>query len=114
MDAERLVMIGGHMSALLFGPVQIVIGLIMMFLIARVALLTSVVIIIVILVVSYFLSKINAKLNQELLKAKDERMKATEEMLDIIRFIKITAIEKFFFNKVNDKRDKEIGLIVKK
>jgi hypothetical protein len=41
-------------------------------------------------------------------------MKVTEEMLDIIRFIKITAIEKFFYNKVNSKREKEIDLTVKK
>jgi ABC-type transport system involved in cytochrome bd biosynthesis fused ATPase/permease subunit len=35
-------------------------------------------------------------------------------MLDIIRFIKINAIEKFFFLKVNEKRMKEIHLYKKK
>lgn len=45
-----------------------------------------------IIILSYFLSKINAKLNEEILKAKDERMKTTQEMLDIIRYIKISAI----------------------
>ena len=35
------------------------------------------------------------------LKRKDERMKASQEMLDIIRYIKINAIEKFFYNKVD-------------
>ena len=57
-------MIGGHISSLLFGPTQILIGLIMMYLIAKIALVTTIVIIIVILAVSYFLSKRNARLNQ--------------------------------------------------
>ena len=35
-------------------------------------------------------------------------------MLDIIRFIKISAIEKFFFNKLKEKRMIEIGLYLKK
>lgn len=35
-------------------------------------------------------------------------------MLDIIRYIKINAIEKFFFNKVDTKRMKEIKLYKKK
>lgn len=45
-----------------------------------------------IVIASYFLSKINAKLNDDVLKAKDERMKTTQEILDIIRYIKISAI----------------------
>jgi ATP-binding cassette, subfamily C (CFTR/MRP), member 1 len=40
-------------------------------------------------------------------------MKVTEEMLDIIRYIKISAIEKFFFRKVNEKREIEIAVIIK-
>ena len=34
-------------------------------------------------------------------------------MFDIIRFIKISAIQKFFFNKVDEKRHKEILLYLK-
>ena len=35
-------------------------------------------------------------------------------MLDIIRFIKISVIEKFFYNKVDKKRSHEIYLYIKK
>ena len=35
-------------------------------------------------------------------------MKVTHEMLDIIRFIKINAIEKFFYGKVTKKRKEEV------
>ena len=41
-------------------------------------------------------------------------MKATEEMLDIIRYIKISAIEKFFYRRVDEKREEEIGFEVRK
>lgn len=80
------------MAALFYGPLQIICGMIMLYFLLKLAILASVGILIVVLVLSYFLSKITVRINEELLKAKDERMKVTEEMLDIIRFIKITAI----------------------
>ena len=67
--------------------------------------LTAIGSIIVILFFAYFVTKVSVELNEKSLKAKDERMKSTEEMLDIIRFIKISAIEKFFYRKVDEKRD---------
>lgn len=41
-------------------------------------------------------------------------MKVTEEMLEIIRFIKVNTIQKFFFNKLQEKRKKEVELYFKK
>ena len=41
-------------------------------------------------------------------------MKVTQEMLDIIRYIKINAIEKFFYEKVDEKRMEEIKYYKKK
>jgi hypothetical protein len=35
-------------------------------------------------------------------------------MLDIIRYIKISAIEKFFYRRVDEKREKEIALEIRK
>lgn len=34
-------------------------------------------------------------------------------MLDIIRFVKISTIEKYFFNKLSSKRAIEVGLYMK-
>jgi hypothetical protein len=64
VDAERLVTIGNHITSLFFGPIQIMIGLIMMYIIAKIAVVTTITIILFVLTVSYFLSKINARLNQ--------------------------------------------------
>ncbi len=44
------------------------------------------------LICTFFLSKKAVALNEQVLKAKDARMKVTQEMLDVIRFIKINAI----------------------
>jgi ATP-binding cassette subfamily C (CFTR/MRP) protein 1 len=45
------------------------------------------------------------------LKAKDARMKAAEEALQIMKFIKVNALEKFFFKKVNRQREEELKYI---
>lgn len=79
---------------------MIIVGLVMMYFVLGIAFLTTIGVIFIVLLASYFLSKITVRLNEQVLSAKDHRMKATEEMLDIIRFIKISAIEKFFFKKV--------------
>ena len=84
--------IGESVAALFYGPAQIICGLIMLYWLLHLAILASVGILIIVLISSYLLSKITVRLNEALLKAKDERMKVTEEMLEIIRFIKITAI----------------------
>lgn len=63
---------------------------------------------------TYFTSKWSYHYNSEILTKKDERMKVTQEMFDIIRYIKINAIEKFFYNKVDEKRMQEINLYRKK
>ena len=41
-------------------------------------------------------------------------MRVTQEMLDIIRYIKINSIEKFFYNKVDEKRTDEVQFYLKK
>lgn len=62
-------------------------------------------IIIIVMMCTFFASKIASKGNDVLLKKKDARLKVTEEIFNIIRFIKINAMEKFFFRKLNDKRN---------
>lgn len=63
------------------------------------------VIIILVMICTFTVSRIASKGNDLLLKKKDERLKVTEEIFNIIRFIKINAMEKFFFRKLNQKRN---------
>jgi ABC-type bacteriocin/lantibiotic exporter with double-glycine peptidase domain len=79
-----------------------------------ISVLAGVSIVACLMIFNYFISKKINRLNEEVLGAKDERMKVTQEMLDAIRFIKISAIEKLFFNKLEDKRGSEIAFYLKK
>ena len=63
--------------------------------------LVAIGIIVLIMALSYFLSRLMSKVNKKILDAKDDRMKTTSEMLDVIRFIKISTIEKYFFTKLS-------------
>ena len=83
---------------------MIIFGLLTMYFVLGLTFLSAIICMMIVMVASYFLTKISKKLNERAMKAKDVRMKATEEMLDIIRYIKISAIEKFFFRKVDEKR----------
>lgn len=87
-----MIYIGDQIAAFIYGPLQIIIGLILLYFVLGWSFLTTIGVMMVILAISYFISKITVRLNEESLKAKDARMKVTEEMLDIIRYIKISAI----------------------
>lgn len=92
VDSEKLTYIGQQFAAFLYGPIQIIAGLIILYISIDIAFFSVIGIVAVLLIIGYFLSKINIRLNDQLLKTKDQRMKSTEEMLDIIRYIKISAI----------------------
>lgn len=44
---------------------------------------------------------------------KDDRMKISNEIFGQIKFIKVNAWEEFFYKRVNDKRDTELGTLRK-
>jgi ABC-type bacteriocin/lantibiotic exporter with double-glycine peptidase domain len=46
-------------------------------------------------------TKIASKFSVKLSDAKDLRIKVTEEIFNTIQFIKINALEKYFYKKVN-------------
>ncbi len=83
---------GYQLSSTIYGPFQIIFALIMMYAYVGVSFLVGVSTIVLLIIANYFISKKANEYNEKALKAKDERMKVTEEMLDIIRFIKISAI----------------------
>jgi ABC-type bacteriocin/lantibiotic exporter with double-glycine peptidase domain len=105
---------GNQITLFFNSPLVIIFGLITMYFVLGITFLTAVGIMIIVLTCSYFLTKISQKLNQKVMAAKDNRMKSTAEMLDIIRYIKITTIEKFFYRKVDERREKEIAIEVRK
>jgi len=63
-----------------------------------------------VMILTFVIQTYNSKINDKLLKAKDARVKVTEEAFNIIRFIKTNAMEKYFFRKINKKRNAELKL----
>ena len=92
------------MSVVLVAPIQIIIGMFMMYYFIGISFLSGIAVLIVTMSCTYFSAKRSYRFNQEILVKKDQRMKVTQEMLDIIRYIKINSIEKFFYSKVDAKR----------
>jgi len=101
VDAERLVTIGLQLATFFYGPLLFIIGLVFLYFILGITFLVAVAIIALIIGISYVISRIISKINKKIFGAKDERMKTTKEMLDIVRFIKISTIEKYFYTKLS-------------
>ena len=97
---------GFQMVALLFTPVQITIGLYLLYIYIGYSFLVGAGVMAILMVFTLLFSKVASKYNDKVLKAKDSRMKLAEEILQIIKFIKINALEKYFFRKLNRAREK--------
>lgn len=67
--------------------------------------LSGIAVMVLTITLTFVFSKISIKANEKVLNAKDDRMKVTEEIFSIIRFIKINAFEKYFWQKLNNKRE---------
>lgn len=104
VDAQRMTYMGFQLTALIFTPLQVIIGLWLMYSFIGISFLSGVAVMIMTITLTFVFSKISIKANESVLKAKDERMKVTEEIFSIIRFIKINAFEKYFWQKLNKKR----------
>ena len=102
-DAGRLGGLGYQLSAFFYGPVQIIAGLVLTYNYVGLSFVAAVAVMVLLAIFSYFNGRAMRAINEKVLKAKDERLKVTKEMLDIIRFIKISVIEKFFFKKIDEK-----------
>lgn len=91
VDAQRMTYLGFYTSAVLFFPVQLGIGIYLMYSFIGVSFLAGIGIIILMGLFIFVNSTLNAKANEKLLKAKDKRMKVATEIFNLIRFIKVNA-----------------------
>lgn len=83
---------GFQLVALLYTPIQIIIGLVLLYIYIGISFLAGMGVMIVLMLFTLVFSKVVSKNNDKLLKAKDARMKITEEILQIIKYIKINAL----------------------
>lgn len=68
---------GYQLSSLIYGPIQIVFALVMMYFYVGLSFLVGVTTILLLILANYFISKKANEYNEKALKAKDIRMKVT-------------------------------------
>jgi ABC-type bacteriocin/lantibiotic exporter with double-glycine peptidase domain len=108
VDAQRMTNMGVQLTSVLYTPLQILIGVWLMYSYIGFSFLFGMGTMVVMIAATFLLAKKISKVNEQTLQCKDQRMKVTEELLDIIRFIKINAFEKYFYKKLDDKRNQEL------
>lgn len=69
---------GNQLSSLLSTPLQLAIGIVIMWVYIGIAFLAGLLTTIVMIWITFFVSKYTIKYNSQVLKAKDNRMKATQ------------------------------------
>jgi len=78
VDAERLSGGGYEFAAILIAPLQIVVGILMMYYFIGISFLSGIIMLIVVLLITYFITKRTFDYNKKLLDEKDGRMKVTQ------------------------------------
>lgn len=78
VDAQRMTYMGYQLTALIFTPLQVIIGLWLMYKFIGISFLSGIGVMILTITLTFIFSKISIKANEDVLKAKDERMKVTE------------------------------------
>jgi ABC-type bacteriocin/lantibiotic exporter with double-glycine peptidase domain len=105
VDAQRLAPIAVSCTAVVFFPIQLGVGVFMMYRFIGVSFLAGVGVIILMSLLILCVSWLSVNATTQLLIAKDKRMKTTTEIFNMIRFIKANAWEKYFLTKVTKDRD---------
>lgn len=91
MDAERFSDIGWDFGSLLFSPIVLLFGIIIMLNFIGYSFIAGIGVMVVIFLLVFLITKKQNKANDNLLESKDERMKITTEIFNNIRFIKSNA-----------------------
>ena len=81
VDAQRMTYLGFQISGVLFAPIQIAIGLLLLYFYIGISFLVGLGVMIIMMILTLIFTRIATTANDILLKAKDERMKVTEEIL---------------------------------
>jgi ATP-binding cassette, subfamily C (CFTR/MRP), member 1 len=91
VDAQRMSEMAYSLSDVILLPIQLAVGIYLMYSFIGVSFLAGMGIIFLLAVQTFFMSKLSTKANDKLLTAKDKRMKIATEIFNIIRFIKVNA-----------------------
>lgn len=108
VDAQRLTNLGYSTCVAIFFPIQLAVGVFLMYRFIGISFLAGIGVLVVMSLMIFLNSSLQAKTAERLLQTKDKRIKTTTEIFNNIRFIKSSAWEKYFLNKVSQDRKAEL------
>ncbi|KRX07923.1 P-loop containing nucleoside triphosphate hydrolase [Pseudocohnilembus persalinus] len=111
VDANRIYLLCNQIASLVFLPVQLVVGLYLIYAYVGVSFIGGLIVIIILGAANYFITKLQVKYQKILMTKKDGRMKVTNEIFGQIKFIKVNAWEEFFYDRLNVKREDELATL---
>ena len=114
IDCEKLHEAMSSVQDIIILPLQIIIGVIIVYFIAGYAVVGGLMMIIFVGVLSYVLETKGAYFQEILMEKKDARMKLLNEVLNGIKYIKMNGWEQKFIEKVSTARKNETKVLRKK
>ncbi|CAH1444306.1 unnamed protein product [Lactuca virosa] len=113
VDAERVAFYAWHMHDFWLLLVQVGVALALLYKNLGLAAIASLVATIFVLLANLPLGNIQEKIQDDLMKSKDKRMKATSEILRNVRILKLQGWEMKFLSKIIKLRDEEENALKK-
>ncbi|KAF8842919.1 P-loop containing nucleoside triphosphate hydrolase protein [Paxillus ammoniavirescens] len=107
-DVDRVSDFSWHMFSLVDSPVEIVIGTLFLYKLLGVSCFVGLAVICLFLPMNHYGGKVVVGAQENLMKARDERVALMNEILGAIRMLKFMAWERNFENKVLKIREKEL------
>ncbi|CAA0815376.1 ABC transporter C family member 3 [Striga hermonthica] len=113
VDAERIEEFGWYLHDPWMFALQVALALVILYRDVGLASIAAFVATVLVMLVNMPVGKLEKKFQENLMKSKDERMKATSEVLRNMRILKFQAWEMKFLSKILDLRSVEMGWLRK-
>lgn len=91
IDTDNMMYIGSKLAYFIFGIVEILTGFALLYWFVGLTFIAGFVVLVLITVITFVISSCNIHLTDQVLQKKDERLSATEQLLNIMRFVKQNA-----------------------
>jgi len=114
VDSDRLNYAAWDLANVITLPVVLGVGIYFMWVSVGISFLSGLGVILVMSLINFLFSKMYFKISEKTMEKKDERMAVATEILNGIKYIKMSGWENSFLKKISKVRDGELALFKKK